>query len=62
MTDQVTQDAAEVPKHRLPPLDIRPFQPQDVIQVRQLIADSKFPESNEANKTQISYNSHVWLT
>jgi hypothetical protein len=31
--------AAVVPK--LPPLDIRPFQSQDVTQIRQLIADSK---------------------
>ena len=27
----------------LPPLDIRPFQAQDVNQIRQLVADSKLP-------------------
>jgi hypothetical protein len=32
---------ADVPMRKLPPLNVRPFQAQDVNQIRQLIADSK---------------------
>jgi hypothetical protein len=42
MTDETGNDGgAPVARVKLPPLDIRPFQSQDVIPIRQLIADSK---------------------
>jgi len=37
------------PAQKLPPLDYRPIQSQDVIQVRQLIADSTSPLFHDVN-------------
>ena len=32
---------------KLPPLDVRPFKPEDYTQIRQLIADSTLPTDQE---------------